>query len=64
VEEASVITSEPRKRVNAKQTSKGDWYFEATVESYDGASPARELIDLVIETEGAFREAGKKLVAT
>jgi len=63
VEEATV-TSEPRKRVNAKQTSKGDWYFEATVESYDGASPARELIDLVIETEGVFREAGKKLVAT
>lgn len=51
-----------RKRVNAKQTSKSDWYFEATVESFDGASPAKELLDLVIEVEGAFRAAGKKLV--
>ena len=58
------VTTEPRKRVNAKQTSKGDWYFEATVETYDGVSPAKELIDLVIETEGAFRQASKKLVTT
>ncbi len=57
-------STEPRKRINGKQTSKGEWYFEATVETHDGSSPARKLLDLVIETEGAFRQAGKKLVTT
>lgn len=56
--------SEPRKRVNAKQTSKGDYYFEATVETFDGSSPAVALLDLIIETEGAFKAAGKTLVVS
>ena len=58
---------EPRERVrvNAKQTSKGDWYFEATFENEDAAVnvdwSASRLLETVKAVEEKFRADGKSL---
>lgn len=59
---------EPRERVriNAKQTSKGAWYFEATSEdeatTVDVDNVAAKLLDAVRAAETKFKAAGKMLV--
>lgn len=55
----------PRIRINAKETSKGEWYFEATVETEDqpeGKYAVDVLRDTIICAEDQFRAVGKKLV--
>lgn len=54
----------PRIRVNAKQTSKGDWYFEATAETDDVEASADILIAAVKATEKRFIDDGRKLVGS
>ena len=52
----------PRIRINAKETSKGEWYFEATAESNDVNVSASALIDAVTAAQLKFKEAGKNIV--
>ena len=68
--------TEPRYRISAKQTAKGMWYFDATVEmdrpSSNESNPkdaaditqktiGKELLQLITNTEHEFANAGKKL---
>lgn len=69
--------SEPRFRINAKQTAKGVWYFDATVEyksdkisrsssEADAGATITEplglrLLSMIKETEKSFKEDGRKL---
>jgi len=54
-----------RVRMNAKQTSKGEWYFDVTFE--DTAAnvatdeSAKVLLEAVTHLEREFREAGKEV---
>lgn len=56
-----------RVRVNAKQTSKGEWYFEATFEdeatSVDIDRASSRLLEAVKAVEEKFRADGKVLAA-
>lgn len=69
---------EPRFRINAKQTAKGVWYFDATAE-YKNDKISRSdseadlgkliteplglrLLSMIKETESAFEKDGRKLV--
>ena len=52
----------PRVRINAKSTSKGEYYFEATAESDDVDRSAGLLIDAVIKAQAKFKEVGKNIV--
>jgi len=62
-DQSSEYSTKPRTRVNAKQTSKGDWYFDVTVETQDGSNPADLLLSTVQDAERKFREAGKQLAS-
>ena len=69
---------DPRFRINAKQTAKGLWYFDATVEyksdkisrstsEADSADTISEplglrLLSMIKETEQAFNEDGRETV--
>ena len=54
-----------RVRVNAKQTSKGEWYFDATFEdealNVDTDNAAQRLLETVDALERAFKAAGKTI---
>ena len=70
--------TDPRFRINAKQTAKGMWYFDATAEyksdkisrstsDSDAADTIVEplglrLLSMIKETEKAFSEDGRKTV--
>lgn len=54
-------TTKPRVRVNAKQTSKGAWYFEATAESENVEESTSLLLAAVQKVEADFLAAGKTL---
>jgi len=51
-----------RIRINAKQTSKGEWYFDITAETDDVEASADRLIAAVQATEKRFIEDNRKLV--
>ena len=53
---------QPRIRINAKQTSKGEWYFDATAETDDVETSADKLIAAVKATEKRFVDDGRALV--
>ena len=55
-------TTKPRVRLNAKQTAKGTWYFEATAEAESVGVSAALLINAVQKAEADFLAAGKTLV--
>ena len=69
--------NEKRFRINASQTAKGLWYFDATIEmgedqikiqdesdvgKIENQSLGGKLLQLIKQTEKAFTEDGKKLV--
>ena len=66
------MSQEKRIRVNAKQTSKGEWYFditaETTITSEDGRATnivnavSVDCLEAVTKLEEKFRSAGHKLV--
>jgi len=65
------MAEEKRIRVNAKQTSKGEWYFDVTAEtitSNDGYvtnivnAVSVDCLEAVTKLEEKFRSAGHKLV--
>jgi len=51
-----------RIRINAKQTSKGEWYFDITAETDDVEASADRLIAAVQATEKRFVDDGRVLV--
>lgn len=51
-----------RIRINAKQTSKGEWYFDITAETDDVGASADRLIKAVQATEKRFIEDHRTLV--
>ena len=58
---------EQRKRVNVKQTAKGEWQIDATVEMtaagvLDNKLIARESIDLVKAVEAEYHADGRRMV--
>ena len=57
-----------RVRVNAKQTSKAEWYFECTFEdtaaNVDNVGASKRLLETVQAVEREFTAAGKKLAGT
>ena len=53
----------PRIRINAKQTSKGEYYFDATVETDNVEISAITLIEAIKRAQDLFVVAGKKIVA-
>ena len=57
---------ELRKRINAKQTAKGDYYLdgtvEATAESIDNRTLAHDLRNLIDVTREEFKTAGYRVV--
>ena len=55
-------STKPRVRVNAKQTAKGLWYFEATVETDNVLETTGLLLTAVQAVEQDFKAAGKPLV--
>jgi len=56
-------STKPRIRINAKETSKGEWYFEATAETDGVEVSANLLIRAVKAAQENFKMAGKKLVS-
>ena len=54
-------TTKPRVRLNAKQTSKGAWYFEATTETESVEESTSLLLAAVKKAEADFKAAGKTL---
>lgn len=69
--------TEPRYRISAKQTAKGLWYFDATVEldslkktispktdvgDVSEIPAGKLLLNLIQETEQEFIKAGKQVV--
>jgi len=52
----------PRIRINAKQTSKGRWYFEATAETDDAEVSADKLLIAIKAIEQRFLADGRELV--
>jgi len=59
-----------RVRVNAKQTAKGAWQFDATAETYDRADGSinpevmpDKLLEAVQACEKKFRDAGKVIAS-
>jgi len=54
----------PRLRINAKQTSKGDWYLDATAETDNVEISADKLIAAVKATEKRFIEDGRVLAGS
>ena len=52
----------PRIRINAKATSKGEYYFDATTETDNVGASADLLINAVLTAQLKFKEAGKKIV--
>jgi len=51
-----------RERVNAKQKASGEWYFDVTVECFDGSSPNPRLVELAIETRDSYKNRGFTVV--
>jgi len=60
-EQAAEVSTKPRVRVNAKQTSKGEWYFDVTAETQDGSDAVDLLLATVNDAESKFSAAGKVL---
>lgn len=58
------MNGEPRLRVNAKQTSKGEFYFDCTAEIPEESPDkvARLCLETVQAAEKKFLDAGKKIV--
>jgi len=55
--------TKPRIRINAKQTSKGEWYFDITAETESVELSSDLLASAVQEIEAKFVALGKKLVS-
>jgi len=54
-------STKPRVRINAKQTSKGEWYFDVTAET-DDVEKSIQLINKAIEdAQMTFTAAGRVL---
>jgi len=51
----------PRVRINAKQTSKGDWYLDVTAETDNVDGSVSFLTEAIDKTRRSFLESGKKL---
>ena len=58
----SDVPLKPRIRINAKQTSKGEWYFDVTAEMSTVEDSAIALLAAVEGAQKKFKEAGKKIV--
>ena len=56
-------TTKPRVRVNAKQTSKGEWYFDITCETDDVDESLRLLDEAVLKAQSKFEARGRKLAS-
>jgi len=52
----------PRIRINAKQTSKGEWYLDVTAETDNWEDSSRKLIEAIKATEELFMKDGRVLV--
>ena len=52
----------PRIRINAKQKSSGEWYFDITAETNDVEDSSSLLLDAAIKVQNKFKEAGKNIV--
>ena len=64
VKGGDVVNGEPRLRANAKQNSKGEWYFDCTAEipEENPEKVARLCLETAQEEENKFLAAGKKIV--
>jgi len=51
----------PRVRINAKQTSKGDWYLDVTAETDNVDGSVNFLTEAIDKTRRSFIESGKQL---
>ena len=54
-------STKPRIRINAQQTAKGLWYFEATAETETVEQSASLLLEAVKRVEADFTAAGHRL---
>lgn len=54
----------PRIRINAKQTSKGEWYLDVTAETDDTHLSAQKLEEAIKATEEIFHKEGRVLVGS
>ena len=56
------VNTPPRCRFNAKQTAKGAWQLDVTVETYDGHSPVDIVITRIEEANREFKAKGLAVV--
>ena len=64
--ELRAVTTLPRVRVNSKQNSKGEWYFEATTESdmHQTTEVVQTLSEAVEKLEAELIAKGRKLASS
>lgn len=61
--ETAQVSSEPRYRLNAKQTAKGAWQLDVTAETYDGESPVDLALSVIQEAQKKFEGQGLAVVS-
>jgi hypothetical protein len=54
-------STKPRIRINAKQTSKGEWYFDVTAETDDVEKSIQLINKAIADAEKTFTLAGRTL---
>lgn len=54
-------STKPRVRINAKQTSKGEWYFDVTAETDDVNHSVTLLNEAIQKTAATFTAEGRVL---
>ena len=57
------MNNEPRVRINAKQTSKGEWYLDITIETNEVLKSAHMVTQAIKEAEIRFKRDGRVLVS-
>jgi len=55
------LSTKPRVRINAKQTSKGEWYFDVTAETDDVQYSVNLLDEAIHKTQEVFTREGRTL---
>lgn len=60
--ETASVSSEPRYRLSAKQTAKGQWQLDVTAKTYDGTSPVDRILAVVNEAKEKFASQGFETV--
>lgn len=58
---SEATNNQPRKRVNAKQSAKGQWQLDVTIETFTGESPIDQVIETIEEAKKKFTERGLQL---